>query len=190
MPNQSGCHQPRDFHAPTCFECERLFPMACGGDGGGVLKGWRSMRAEFERQQQLEADRQYNATVANYAEIMDSEFDDVYRWLNGAKAPRVPDWYRCAKMNSQRIGYLQNLLEQNQQKKEREAWQSQRVSTLPEDVIEALANGTYSPLDFPDVFGDVNQDVYTPFDDGGSSDSAKDLASSESLPYAVEWESL
>ena len=161
MPNQSGCHQPRDFHAPTCFECEILFPLACGSNDGGVLKGWKSMRAALVRKKQFQENVRYNASVAQYAKIVDSTYDDTYRWLNGVAVPKVPDWFMCAKMNSDRVQYVESLAYQRREQKEKRGWVAQR-------------NGM-APKASPGRNGDESSD----FLDG--------LTSSEALPHADLW---
>jgi len=164
QPNQSGCHQPRDFHAPTCFECEIMFPLACGGNEGGVLKGWKAKRNELVRQKEFQESLRYNASVAQYAKIVDSTFDDTYRWLNGAAVPKVPDWYMCAKMNADRVQYVESLAYQRREQMQKTTWMAQ----------QNVANA--AKCDSSDCPGNDE-----------SSDFLDGLASSEGLPHADLW---
>lgn len=183
MPNQSGCHQPRDFHAPTCSECEIIFPLACGSNEGGVLKGWKSLLAERERTKDRQAAIAYNASTVEYAKFMNSSFEDVYRWLNGAAVPKVPDWFTCSKMHNERLSFLQDL-----QAKEIERV-NQRESALPPGLEAQLINDT-----FGNAPAAANQlptfSNFNPCTTGESSDcpDVADLVSSEGLPYSPEWE--
>jgi len=180
MPNQSGCHQPRDFHAPTCSECEVIFPLACGSNEGGILKGWKARLAELNRQKDLAASIAYNASLVDYSKFVNSSYDETYRWLNGASVPEVPGWFSCSKMHNERLDFLRNLaMEEMTRTKE-------RASMLPAGLQEQLINST---LDITAKqatgFGDFN-----PCTTGESSDcpDVADLVSSEGLPYSMEWE--
>ena len=166
MPNQSGCHQPRDFHAPTCFECEILFPLACGSNAGGVLKGWKTRRDNIIKQKELKESIKYNASVVDYSKMVDSTFEDTFRWLNGVSVPQLPAWYTCAKMNADRVQYVKSLAQQKRNNRDKAKW---------------LAG------DAP-VVGKPCESSDCPQNKWESSDFLNGLTSSEALPHATMWE--
>lgn len=178
MPNHSGCHQPRDFHSPTCLECEILFPLACGSDEGGVLKGWKSLRDELIRKQKFQESLAYNATVVEYAKMVDSTFEDAFRWLNGASAPKLPHWYLCAKMNVHRVQFVQSLAQQKR---------GGRIGSQ-QPVLAGFHNDTpFGSPSFPAAGGTTCLGASCTGHGEESSDFLNNLASSEELPYAESW---